>query len=433
MLAGRAARAAYTGYRKYQQYKPYVDTAVSLGRYALKRKSEWKVTPNKRQKTVNGKTGAKKRKPRLTVGEYAGRFNRKKSKVFSVEKKFAKVGATSSIEVCGEVSDSKVVYVGHSAQITNEQFRLLMIALYRRLLEKGLRYKIDSPNRVFDTEMRPTFNSLIMRVSFKTSTGTFQTAQYNIVTGADTLVSLSAIANPVSDIFWKLATDSAFQGHQLMELTLFQETGTLATQSLLLAQLELSGMRVMCTSKSILKIQNVTQFRPESDEADDVNAVHLNGRNYMMSSNYPITQLDTLGEFYVNNVATGIILTGGSVLASAAADRSWNEVPNKGVFSHCKGASLVNLGPGKIKTDTIIHSISLPILEYLRSTVSQYRTSVMKARGKCHLIALEKMIGFGTAAIKVYYEKSQWTGVMIKESKSSTQIQDAFEFTKNYP
>jgi hypothetical protein len=57
----------------------------------------------------------------------------------------------------------------------------------------------------------------------------------------------------------------------------------------------------------------------------------------------------------------------------------------------------------------------------------------MKARGRCNLIALEKMIGFGTAVIRVYYEKSQWTGVMIKESKVSTQIQDAFEFVHNYP
>jgi len=195
----------------------------------------------------------------------------------------------------------------------------------------------------------------------------------------------------------------------------------------------LQGMKVMYHTKSKLRIQNVTQFNAANDEADDLNAVHLTGRNFQLNTNYPITQLDTLAEFYERSRDNGVILTGGSVLNSATADQSWIEVPNQGAFATCYRASKINLAPGKIKSDVIEFKRTLGLLEYLRSTVSQYRTVSNENRGKCNLIALEKLIGFGSNPIRVYYEKEQWTGVMVRESKSKTMIQDAINNAQSYP
>ena len=376
----------------------------------------------------NRRRNARKGRSTYSQGIYQGRFNRKRATNINDEKIFGSKGMLSSVEIQGQVSDGNVCWVGHTTSMQFEVQRIFILSLYRKVLEKFSQMTLDSCQSNLGNY---DVTGAILSVETADENDLFFTSTTYIVTSLDTLDSLSSPTNPVTAAILGTPATVNHTTYRFLKLSSSTVSGRYA-------HVDLRLMKVHYWLKSKLKVQNASQFSANDNESDDVNAVHLTGRMFKFSSANPRprkTVRDSTTGLNVEFISdeTGVNLQRGANLTSS--DRAYNEVPTKEMFTNCTHVSKVNLEPGKIKSDVLYYKKSVGFQDFVKlwaEPVSVDRNMVSDVkRGPCHIVILEKQIGFGTNPINLYYEKQQNIGVYCTEGRSKAIVMDYYNRTVN--
>lgn len=408
--------------------------------------------------TQAGRSQTAKKFAYRTTGRYRGVFKKKRIGKSS-KAKYLSGGYENTQEITGVVNDPDCVYVGHSTTAGFKIMTVFLQACLRKLFYKFGGQDLLSVNQKIKGYANLTNNDsdgwqLILVTQNKT-TGVYTNYMYDTITPSDTIYRIVGDPGlnvaPAWEDLWKIWADYAGNRFILsqsgesqvvpVKLQLYGRDGNGPGANFhhFRGEINFDNEVIHMKVVSELKIQNRTKAASGSGDSEDVSNNPLVGKLYQFSDSVPRLKSSELGTGgYVLervNDSTGaqtlraVDMNGGGF---GLGTQTWKEPPNYQVFRNCRKTAKVNIGPGDIKKDVIVFTMSAQVykffdkLNWVPTTTSLSTNNFAiqtRAMGKFSLIALEDIINVnGAENISVAYEINRTEAMYLTTMKRSGSL-----------
>lgn len=417
-------RYARDAYKVYKQVRPYASAMYRgiVNRFPRATVRVQGIVP--KRKTVRPVTSG--------GGKFRGNFKRPRR----VPKKmdpFISKGFLHTSEVHGLVTDTNIVYAGHSTYSGIKVIELLAQCILRKLYKKA-GWLCKSVREVIPGRSTTLLNARDRITVFVKNKKSGVTSQYShdlTLNGTDSIFSLcgdqsaTVAVAPIFPTFIAILQNYATTDYSTttnvdvpQRIVLFREDDNGGTSTYpFTCEINLENEVVHCKSTSVLKIQNRSLAADASNQAEAVSANPLQGKLYHFSSGAPRGR--TISMYNIEGMFdnTGVILARGASFPSVA--QVLLEPPEAKFFWNCTKSSKIRINPGDIKQDTIKHSTVKPFLLFLKDM--KFGASGLNAddkqlnlAGKSSLIALEDVINVNSdELISIAYECNKQYGMFL--------------------
>lgn len=364
-----------------------------------------------------------------------GKFRKAVSNPSTLSAKYSKSGFVYDQTIGGVVTDANCVYIGHTSYPCDRTLYIMCCAFIRALL-RNVNIDIESMDSVIPTMI--SFNN--MRVEWIDGTNTTVGQDFSLVGNP----SVFALAGSLYDMFRQAIANNARRYYQRVILT----TGVGETSGQLYAQFNLAATKVNICNSSYIKIQNNTQDGTNtSPDAENVNAVPLEGFSYFGKGNFTgikdyilkfaagdATQTNPLEITAEPSIGVMTLRAPNSPYNSGiASPKEYENPPIARTMKNCTGSAFNVLEPGVIKTDKLMTKVNCTLNQFLQSNyINGYASNnTLEAgqfnrskRGHFKLFALEKKLFSSTAdKCSVRYEVNQFLRSSVYIPKMVNSIQ----------
>ena len=404
---------------------------------------------SKKRKTMSGsapRTGS------YGGGGYAGRIVTKKKRTYSKKRKsvkrksykrkrnarvkgenhFASLGATSTREISGTITDGDCVYIGHSSMAPTELLRVTVYALMRKLYIEATGWDGDNLKSIIPYRMTAT-NAQVsdghkVVVKYVDNLALNTKNQY-VLPVSDPSQTLESIGNLMANWFFSFSSqEGIWKDTRLLWIAIIDD-GT----GFMRAHIDLTSAKVDVYTKSELKIQNCTIPETGATTEDNVLNQPLVGRSYRFNSYLPQSADDDQNYIDALDQETGVT-TWRANHPSGQQYETWKEPPPSKAFVNCAGSTQLRLEPGHIKMHTnstrkTMGFENLLIALAVRPGNNNQRSTRV---GEHDLFALERVLQIaGVLPIKLIYECNIMTCATVSTRKRHAIMQRVTYVTQN--
>jgi len=349
-------------------------------------------------------------------------------------------------EVYGNTSDANCVYVGATSIVPTDVLKCVTAALIRALFKKG-GVILNDPNRPLYEYIYGAHNSGAMSTHYYYQSINLIYEEYDNTTGlytgqniaktilnSDTLKTLSEWAGFAAAFVATSSLAPNFENRRYLRLQwgFAPDTGggTQTAQGdfpMVKASLNLQDCTIHLKGNVSLKIQNRSVNEAGDEDANDVDNVPIEGRQYDFSSACPrpATQEGNLDRIPQQ---TGVLLARAVDMSTSG----FKAPPPPKFFVNCTRSQKVISPAGEMLTS---HLSSIDNIKdfnkflYRYASISQTGPSVTRHMGigKHRMFAFEKVMRTASSElISVFYEASVKTQCYITEKSRSTAITDLY-------
>lgn len=418
--------------------------AGTLGRYGIPNAKRARFTPPKSKSRYS--------KPYKAVKPFkAGGFKRKRQSKNRTKKsksvsytECSNRGFVNVLETTGTVADPSCVYIGHAAVSMVSALEVCVMALLRKLFAKAQIHIVDILQVIpafFATNAAETAVGLTIRlVLTDTDTGTDYNHDYALA-GGETIISIVGDAlgatapnyTALMDSLLKFATGTdgldALNTAKPTRLILYSNvdiSNVLSAQVLSSINLEQEMCHFVTTSN--LKVQNLTTASNNSTDATDVNANHIQGRQYEFRNGAPIyanmgaQARSSMGSNYLLERMydpTGTLL-GRAALLNTNGRVFFSTPPPANNFMNLKASKKVTLAPGGLTSNNQKYGVSMMWLTFLKRLGTERGANKYAVRvpGTASLYAFEDVININKLLnVMVSYEVKRRYGAYFTSTK----------------
>jgi len=330
------------------------------------------------------------------TGGFSGRIRKGRSK--GTKRQKMEANGTQFILEQGSLLDSPTQSaLGHASFVPTQVLRVLMGSILRKCLLK-LGHQYNTLDEVMTDSFTNGDEFLIWGRTDEIGNGTIlinvNTFNIALTTWNDfiTLMSNAYIA-------W-LETNAAPHSPMMLffEYRPVSNAALPAVHKYGRIQINLQDARLKLYIKSDMKIQNRTVSVSTDNEADDVNNVPVIGKVFDGSGTGALPNVAKAGatDFrLIGNVNTGIIVNPGSTLSTGG------EPLTKKNFKHVTAEGGMKIGPGEIKTSTLIHSATHGVDVLLKNLFDVISAGVLNPNqripfGKFRFFQFDRLIDIGS-------------------------------------
>lgn len=366
--------------------------------------------------------------------------NYKKTKNYKKKNKkefFGKRGFVQESDIYGTITDPNVVWLAHGDHIPDETAKLACAAIFRHGYEKASGDFIEGITGLYK---RPCTITLTVE---DTSGG--ETVITQVLAQNTTILSsvLFNTGNPVAVRIIQLSVKTASFIH--LRSIKFESTASAYT-------MDFTSMKMHYFSEVQMKMQNQSAVGTDN-EADDVNAIPIQGTHIEFSSPFVFTknsvrelppgtgQSGTISAMQQN---IGMLTCRGNRLQDdklglGGQGSITENVPNVGYFTRVKSSNNIKIHPGQLITRKSYMSGSLPVekfFERVRSAETPPGLTVNSTGlGKCNLYMFEKTMRstVANASVKVAFEKQTLCGFYVTYNPKRSTLFDYISVTADDP
>lgn len=368
---------------------------------------------------------------RGVTGKYKGAFKKPKRKL-NIPAVLSQKGIMRTNEIHGTIADPDCVYISHTALDSFQAVTESVIALMRKLFEKG-GFRISETDLPFDLSALGTSDGMVIRLyQMNVQTGSEGAAVVHSTVVGDTLRTVAQQFIPYfatySSGFTTTITgnlSNVFKPHRL-RLFVIDQTDTVNTPKQR-CEINLEEEIVQVYGQSTLKVQNRTLAADGGDQSDDVANNPLEGRRYSFKT-IPRTRSKSAHALNLMPVDNGVQLVRAAELGQAL-----KEPPPHNYFSNCVGSVKIRLEPGNIKYSRLTYNKEMKYLKFLEKLKLQYGEGpgffAIQGPFPTNIIALEDVINVNASQnITCAYEANNIIAVSFKTKKSALAL---VEFTQS--
>jgi hypothetical protein len=365
---------------------------------------------------------------------------KKKTKNYKKKNKkefFGKRGFVQESDIYGTITDPNVIWLAHGDHIADETAKLGVAAIFRHGYEKASGDYIEGITGLYKRQCTITLN-----VENTSGTETVITQVLAINTTIQSSITFN-VANPVAVRLIQTSVKEASFTH--LRSIKFESTASAYT-------MDFTSMRMHYFSEVQMKMQNQSAVGTDN-EADDVNAIPIQGTHIEFSSPFVFTKNSVKelppgpggsGSISAMQQNIGMLTCRGNRLQDdklgLGGQASITEnVPNVGYFTRVKSSNNIKILPGQLITRKSYLNGSLPVekfFEKVRSGETPPGLTVNSTGlGKCNLYMFEKTMRstVANASVKVAFEKQTLCGFYITYNPKRPTLFDYISVTADDP
>lgn len=304
----------------------------------------------------------------------------RRNKKYRVQGKKILKGVVHVAETGTFVTDSEVVFIGHSMPMYNMKYCAYWAVLRNLLLKAGVNTSILGGNTVASVVGISVGDNFF--ITYKTTDAAVATSSNYVYIAADTIDTIVKFF--ADNITWSTATT------QFLDMTFVP----VAASPLKRSVVRLNSAVLHFQVNLDLKIQNRTVSFTSNDTSEDVDNQPVFGKMYEGPGlGFEYKNVESIGGSWSSNANTGIILT------SASSNNPLQEPLDYQAFKPVTKIGKVHLDPGQLKTSRIDKTVNASFQIFM-TNINPQLLQVATAQGlrmngryaRYRIFAIERML-----------------------------------------